>query len=195
MRIPILVALTIFVIAVSLAAELTAQGYYTRTATRNTVTGRQQILDYGAPRWSGDGKGGFMFDGASGSLQVTAVRRNRFTGRLEYYNKFFNPWTGAEYTTGTRFNPFTGRYQTLHNFMPPPPTGEGEVAAAVERTLPKRGIRVIETQQPPAEAPLEVNPPLESVEQPPAYDETTETSSDDTTAKPAVVFRFRRPSE
>ena len=117
----LVIAFAAFACFASATTEVTAQGYYSRTAIRNPVTGRQQIVDYQSPRWYGNGKGGFMFDGATGSLQITAVRRNRFTGRLEYQNEYVNPWTGARYNTGTTFNPFTGRYQTLHNFVPPPP--------------------------------------------------------------------------
>ena len=147
------------------ATQLFAQGYYTRTSVRNPVTGRQQIIDYQQPRWTSDGKGGFMFDGATGSLQVTAVRRNRFTGRLEYHNQFINPWTGARYTTGTQFNPFTGRYQTLHNFVPPP-TEEEEQTSEPSQSLPRRGIRVIETNQSPVESPSDVGPLPEQTSSP-----------------------------
>ena len=108
-----------------------------------------------------------MFDGGSGSLQVTAVRRSRFTGRLEYYNQYINPWTGARYSTATQFNPFSGRYETVHNFVPPPERAQRptESAEASNTRIPKRGIRVIETPVPQDEPPAEVAPPLELTDQ------------------------------
>ena len=139
-----------------------AQGYYNKTAVRSPVTGRQHIVDYHAPRWTGPGQGGFMFDGGSGSLQITSVRRSRFTGRLEYYNEFMNPWTGARYSTATQFNPFSGRYETLHNFVPPPEKEKSNPTAdASDTRIPKRGIRVIETPLPQEELPADVAPPVE----------------------------------
>ena len=144
----------------AVATQLSAQGFYSRTAIRNPITGRQQIVDYQYPRWTGNGQGGFMFDGTNGSLQATAVRRNRFTGRLEYHNQFINPWTGASYTTNTTFNPFTGRYETLHQLVPPPESNRGATVAA-DKPRPRRGIRVIETKFDMEDAPAEVDPPLE----------------------------------
>ena len=158
-----LIALTATACLSTTMVQLSAQGYYSRTVVRSPVTGRQQIVDNHRPRWTGDGKGGFMFDGATGSLQVTAVRRNRFTGRLEYHNQFINPWTGARYSTGTTFNPFTGRYQTLHNFVPPPAQEDASQESDVVTNEPRsrRGIRVIETQSEIEEPPGEVAPPVE----------------------------------
>ena len=133
------------------------------------MTGRQQILDYHAPRWTGPGQGGYMFDGQSGSLQVTAIRRSRFTGRLEYFNEFMNPWTGARYSTATQFNPFSGRYETIHNFVPPPEKEKpNQTADASSTRIPKRGIRVIETPLPQEELPAEVEPPVEFSSEAPA---------------------------
>ena len=208
MRTTLLLGTIIALLAIA-AGDVFAQGYYHRTAGRNPVTGRQQIVDFHHPRWTGTGQGGFMFDGGSGSMQITAVQRNRFTGRLEYYNQYMNPWTGARYTTGTQFNPFTGRYQTLHNFVPPPPRKDPREAEVATEDVPKwpRGLRVIETNPETGEVPAEVSPaveavePVESVEpeavEPPAEiappNETAEPAAqlEATPAEPPMIIRFR----
>jgi hypothetical protein len=127
-----------------------AQGFYYRTVQKNPLTGRQEIVDLQRPRWTGEGKGGFMFDPAIGAMQVAAVGRNRFTGRLEYYNRYLNPWTGAQQATTTQFNPFTQRYETLHQLEPPPARSNASEAAdplvvAAPTEKAKRRVRVIET--------------------------------------------------
>ena len=172
-----------------------AQGYYNQTAVRNPVTGRQQVIDYQAPRWTGAGQGGFMFDGGSGSLQVTAVRRSRFTGRLEYFNQYMNPWTGARYTTATQFNPFSGRYESVHNFLPPPQRKKpNEAAEASSTRIPRRGIRVIETPLPQEESPAEVAPPVELSGEP--SDEAAvleEPAVSEEPAQPPTTVEIRTP--
>ena len=134
------------------AGHVQAQGFYYRTVQKNPLSGRQEIVDLQRPRWTGAGQGGIMFDPAIGSMQVAAVGRNRFTGRLEYYNRYMNPWTGAQQSTATQFNPFSGRYETLHRIAPPPPPKPVQAApaeAVVDATpvvKPKRRVRVIDTQ-------------------------------------------------
>lgn len=185
MRSYAILAIVTFACVSLIAAHLSAQGYYSRTVVRNPVTGRQQIVNYQHPRWTSHGQGGLMVDGASGSLQRTAVRRSRFTGRLEYHNQFFNPWTGASYTTDTTFNPFTGRYETLHNLVPPPQNEDPAVAAA-DKPRPRRGIRVIETKLEIDDEPAEVAPPLELTE------EVTQSPSE--ADVPQTTIEIRQPN-
>jgi len=138
-----------------------------------------------------------MFDPGSGSLQITAVGRDRFTGRLQYYSQYVNPWTGARYATASQFNPFTGRYQTVHRFVPPPSVERAADAAESPRVeefdLPKRGIRVIETKNatdetPVEEMPDEVAPPREATESTSPTRSATEKAE-----KPAVSIEIRTP--
>jgi hypothetical protein len=148
------------VVSALVAGDAVAQGFYYRTVQKNPMTGRQEILDLQRPRWTGDGQGGIMFDPSVGAMQIAAVSRSRFTGRLEYHNRYLNPWTGAQQSTSTAFNPFSQRYETLHK-IEPPPAAPAPIAAAEEvvDTTPvknKRRVRVIESK-------LEANAPLPSV--------------------------------
>jgi hypothetical protein len=130
------------------------QGYYDKTVQRNPATGRQEIIDLHVPHSNGQGHGGLMFDGPTGCLQLAAVDRNPRTGRLEYYNQYMNPWSGARYTTATRFNPFTKEYETAHRFLPPPQPEPVAAATAPVETLSgptpvrQRGTRVINVAPP-----------------------------------------------
>jgi hypothetical protein len=160
---------TRFWLLLAIAAVLTgagraqAQGFYSRTAQKNPLSGRQEIVDLQRPRWSGEGKGGIAFNPAIGAMQMAAVGRNRFTGRLEYYNLYMNPWTGAIQSTATQFNPFSRRYESQFVLQPPPPrpaplASADDVAAAAPKIKTKRRVRVIDTKldvdaPPPAVAP------------------------------------------
>lgn len=169
MRIVLWTAAVAAMMSVLYAGDLSAQGNYRRAAGRNPIAGRQPFVDPHRPGWTGSGGGGRMFN-SGGSLRFAGVRRSLFTGRLEYYSQYINPWTGAQYTTGTQFNPFFGRYETQRRFVPPPPPQSGnpssEAPAVVEEevTIPRRGIRVIETKPQTEAAPPDVAPATEAVE-------------------------------
>jgi hypothetical protein len=152
----------VFAIAAAAAGDAAGQGFYHRTVQKNPLTGRQEIIDLQRPRWTGEGKGGFMFDPAIGSMQVAAVGRNRFTGRLEYYNRYMNPWTGSQYSTATQFNPYSGRYETLHQIQPPPEQKEqaspAEAVVVTPKAKVKQRVRVIEINLDANAPPLAIAP-------------------------------------
>ena len=112
-----LAAAFVGLLSLGFANQSLAQGqYYSRTASRDPVTGRQVIVDFNRPRWQRGGLGGVSFDAGSGSIQSLAVGRERLTGRLQFYSQYNNAWSGASYGTATVYNPFTRRYETLHQF-------------------------------------------------------------------------------
>lgn len=122
-----------------------------RGVVRNPATGQIQQFDFAdSPVRGFYGRGSSGFDPLTNSFQRSVVRRNPFTGRLDFQTRYFDPRTGATYQTGSWYDPFTQSRQRAFSFTPPP-------------ELPSTTTQATTSPDPPA------NSQPEDEQQPPTY--------------------------